>query len=414
VTEHQAPARPGAAADVARARLAISGIYLVVGLMLGTWFARLPDLRVQLGLSYSELGSALLAQMIGVIVAMQLAEPLFTRFGGARVVRLGAVIVPWFLPLLAVVHGAGAATGGLFAWGLAAGALDVGMNAGGVRTERLARRPILNGLHAVWGAGALAGALLTALAVRADLAPRAQFLIVAVALSAIAAASGRHLLADDPAQVPPAGAAIKHRGTRSGLAGQLRDGWTAAVIVLGVLGAAEAIAETSVSSWCGIFLTGQRAAPASLAPLGYTAFIAAETGTRLIGDRLHRRWGPVLLVRIALAVTVAGLVAVIVTPSPLLDIAGFAVQGCGIAVLAPIITGAAGHGGAREGTAASLAIARFSTFYYAGAMAGPALTGWLAQELGLAAAFGLLIAPLAVIGVLAAAVKPAGAMRDPT
>jgi len=377
--------------------------------MLGTWFARLPEVRVQLGLSYGELGAALLAQMIGVIIAMQLAESLFIRFGSARVVRAGAMFVPWFLPLLALSHGPAEATGGLFAWGLAAGVLDVGMNAAGVRTEKLARRPILNSLHAVWGAGALLGSLLTAFAVRSGLAPRPHFLIIALALSALAAVSGRYLLSDDQ-QAPEA--ASPHGRAMTRLVSYLRGGWTLPVIVLGMLGAAEAIAETSVSSWCGIFLTGQRAAPASLASLGYTAFIAAETGTRLAGDWLHQRLGPVLLVRISVAVTVAGLIAVIAVPSPWLDIPGFAVQGCGIAVLAPIITGAAGHG-ARDGSAASLAIARFSTLYYAGAMAGPALTGWLAQELGLATAFGLLILPLALIALLAAAVTPAGAMRDP-
>ena len=91
MTEHRPTARAVSGPDVGRARVGISGIYLVVGLMLGTWFARLPELRIQLGLSYSELGAALLAQMIGVIVAMQLAEPLFTRFGGARVVRADVI-----------------------------------------------------------------------------------------------------------------------------------------------------------------------------------------------------------------------------------------------------------------------------------------------------------------------------------
>jgi hypothetical protein len=184
------------------------------------------------------------------------------------------------------------------------------------------------------------------------------------------------------------------------------------VIVLGLLGAAAELTETSVSNWCGIFLAGQRAAPASLCSLGYTAFIGAVTLTRLAGDRLNRRWGPAPLVRSGVAVTVAGLVTVLAGRDVPLDIAGFAIQGCGIAVLIPIITSAAGHGGGSGGSAESLAIARFSTLYYAGAMAGPALTGWLAEVLGLSTALGLLIVPLALIGSLAVAVAPA-AMRPP-
>lgn len=405
VTERRPGAGQAALPDVRRPRLAISGIFLLVGLMLGTWFARLPELRVQLGLSYGQLGAALLAQMVGVIIAMQLSEPVFARFGGVLAVRCAAMITPWFLPLLAWVHGSAAATAGLLAWGLIAGVLDVGMNTQAVRTERLAERPILSGLHAVWGVGALAGSLLTALAVRGGLTPRAQFLLIAVALSVLAAVSGTYLMTDQPPQPSRAARAAP------GLSAFLRGGWTRAVIVLGVLGAAAGLTETSISNWCGIFLAGQRGAPVSLSSLGYTAFIGAETLTRLAGDRLRWRWGPVPLVRSSVAVTVAGLVAVLAGRDVSLDIAGFAIQGCGIAVLIPIITSAAGHGGTSGGSGESLAIARFSTLYYAGVMAGPALTGWLADALGLSAAFGLLIAPLALIGSLAVAVAPA-AMRS--
>ncbi len=406
VAERRPAAGQAAPPDIRRPRVAISGIFLLAGLMFGTWFARLPQLRIQLGLSYGELGVALLAQMVGVVIAMQFAEPLFARFGGVLAVRCTAMIVPWFLPLLAWVHGPAEAVAGLLAWGLIAGVLDVGMNAQAVRTERLAERPILSGLHAVWGVGALAGSLLTALAVGAGLTPGAQFLLIAVALSVLAAASGSYLVAGQSARPP-----LAARAAAPGLSAFLR-GWTRAVIVLGILGAAAEITETSVSSWCGIFLTGQRGAPVSLSSFGYTAFIGAVTLTRLAGDRLHRRWGPVLLVRSGVTVTVAGLVAVLAGREVPLDIAGFAIQGCGIAVLIPIITSAAGHGGASAGSAESLAIARFSTLYYAGAMAGPALTGWLAEALGLPTALGLLIVPLALIGSLAVAVAPA-AMRLP-
>ena len=397
--------------QIRRLRLAISGIYLMAGLMLGSWFTRLPELRIQLGLSYGELGAVLLAQTIGLIIAIQLAEPLFARFGHRLIVRIVATIVPWFLPLMAAIHGLLPVTAAMLGWGLTAGVIDVGMNALGVRTERVARRPILNSLHATWGGGALAGSLVTIIAVHAGLGPFTHFLFLAIALTGFALVIGGQLLPDS-ADADGASAADP-RGERARFS--LRGGWTRAVVVLGILGAAAALCETSVSSWCGIFLTQQRAAAIGVASLGYPAFIVAETATRMVGDRLHLRFGAVALVRGCLAVTTIGLLTVIAVPSTWVDIAGFALQGCGIAVLIPIITGAAGHGGATNGSASAtrVAIARYSTLYYAGAMAGPAVVGWLAQFFGVGTALALLLVPMVFVAILAKATAPASLINEP-
>lgn len=388
-----------------RPRLAVSGVFLLVGIMLGTWFARLPAVRDGLGVSYGEFGVILVAQTVGVIVAMQVAGRLTARFGTRAVIRVTSLTVPWFLPLAALMPNAPSAGTAMLGWGLVAGLLDVGMTAQGVRLEQIARRPILNSLHAVWGAGALIGSLTTIVAERSGVSVSTHFLIVACGLTLIALAAGRDLLPETSAMHPP-----RRRASVS----WLRTGWTRSVVVLGVLGAAASLCETAVSSWCGIFLQEQRGAPAGLASLGYTAFVLAETAARTVGDRVHRRWGAVTLVRAAMALTVLGVVLAVAVPSAWLGIIGFAMQGCGIAVLVPIISGAVGHGANDGGSssATSLAIARFSTLYYIGVVAGPSLIGWMAQAFGIGTALGLIVIPLAAIGILARTTAPASGMND--
>ena len=173
-------------------------------------------------------------------------------------------------------------------------------------------------------------------------------------------------------------------------------------MVLGCLGGAAALCEGAVSSWCGIFLQEHRGAAASVASLGYTTFIVAQTSTRMIGDRLHHRLGAVDLVRASMAVSICGVVLAMALPQPWVGIAGFGLLGCGLAVLIPIIAGAVGHGSAGDGSSAatSLAIARYSTLHYTGVVAGPAIVGWLGQRLGISTALWLLLLPLAGIGLL--------------
>jgi MFS family permease len=97
------------------------------------------------------------------------------------------------------------------------------------------------------------------------------------------------------------------------------------------------------------------------------------------------------------------LVAVL-SPDPWFGLAGFALQGCGLAVVIPLIAGAVGHGG---GGNTSVAIARFSTLHQAGVLAGPALFGRLAQTSGVSTALALLVLPVVLIAVFAKATATA-------
>ncbi|WP_291412188.1 MFS transporter [Actinophytocola sp.] len=384
-----------------RHRAAISVIFLLVGIMLGTWFTRIPQLRTDLGLDYGSLGVVLLAQTVGVIIAMQVAGHLATHLDSRSVIRSTAPLLPWFLPLVAMMPGAVPAGLGMLGWGMVAGLLDVAMNAQGVELERIGRRPVLSSLHAVWGVGALLGSLGTVVAGRAGWSLGTHFVVVAIALTTLAVAGGRHLHA-----TVNGGAPDTRQRTRMGIFA----GWTRAIVVLGALGAAVALCEGAVSSWSGVFLRDQRGAATNIASLAYFAFIVAQTGTRMVGDRVLRRFGAVALVRLSMVVTAAGVLLAVSIPNAWSGIAGFAMQGCGLAVAIPIIASAVGHGST---SSTSLAIARYSTLHQAGVLAGPPLLGWLAQAFGVGTALTLLVVPLGIIAVLAVATAPATSRPHP-
>jgi MFS family permease len=387
------------------ARPAAAGIFLMIGIMLGTWFARIPQLRVHLDLSYSQLGTVLLAQMVGVTVAMQVAGHVAGRMGSRAVIRRTAFLVPWFLPLMTVLPNAQAAIAGMLVWGLVAGVLDIAMNTHGVEVERAARRPVLNSLHAAWAVGALLGAASATLVVRLGVSLPLHYAALAAGLSGLAVLCGAYLLAPPPAE-PRAGSAGRSR-TR------IWSGWSRPVVVLGGMGAAVAFCEGAVSSWSGVFLQEQWDAPASLASLAYTAFAVAQALTRMVGDRLHNRIGAVPLVRASVVVSLVGVTCAAAVPSVWLSVAGFALVGCGLAVLGPLIAGAVGHGGSADGSAAgtSLALARYSTVHYAGLVAGPPIVGWLAEAAGIGTMLWLLLLPMVLVGGLAAATAPASRAR---
>ena len=145
------------ASNLTGARLSVLFIFLVHGLVFSTWVSRIPAVQSNLGLSSSRLGFALLGVAAGSIVSMPVAGWLVSRFGSRPVTAMSSL---WFALALAPPAFANSAfTLGLALalLGLAAGAMDVSMNAQGVVVERLAQRPMMSGFHAAFSVGGMMG-----------------------------------------------------------------------------------------------------------------------------------------------------------------------------------------------------------------------------------------------------------------
>jgi MFS family permease len=134
-----------------RARLASQVVFFTVGLLVGGWFSRMAQFKAELALTYSQLGSVLLAQAVGLLVSMQVAGVATARFGSKPVTRLFAFLAPWLYVLLVVAPGLWPAIAVMFVAGFVAGVLDVAMNAQGVEIQQAMGRPVLHSMHAAWG-----------------------------------------------------------------------------------------------------------------------------------------------------------------------------------------------------------------------------------------------------------------------
>jgi MFS family permease len=114
---------------------------------------------------------------------------------------------------------------------------------------------------------------------------------------------------------------------------------------------------------------------------------------RLVGDRAVDRVGRRAVVRLGGVTAVAGyLLTVFVHPLPLL-LAGWALVGLGVGLVAPQVYAVAGHvGGGRM-------LATVVTFGYAAFLVGPAIIGQLVQHFGIQHA---MVLPLVLAGCLVA------------
>ncbi|MFB9680768.1 MFS transporter [Streptosporangium vulgare] len=374
----------------AGARKAVGYFFVLLGIVSGTWAARIPAVKHTLHLSDGQLSYGLLAVAIGLLTGMRFAGHLTDRLGSARLTTPAAittalaVIPPGYATTLPALIAA------LFLFGLTNAFLDVSMNAHGVEVERAYRRPIMSSFHGMFSLGCFTGAGIGALFAALDLSAATTLTAVGLPLALISLYAGRHLL---PATPPPATPAPPRR----------RAPWTAWIILMGVVSFAGLVGEGAANDWTAVYLFQNLGAPQAVAAAGFAAFSIAMTAGRFTADRLAQRLGPVRLVRHSGLVAALGLGAALLSGQIPVAIAGFALFGLGLAPIVPQVFSAAGnHDPARAGQA----IAQVATVGYAGLVAGPAIIGGAAELVGLPAALGIPALLAAFMAASAGALRP--------
>ncbi|XXX82382.1 MFS transporter [Sorangium sp. So ce134] len=376
--------------DVARARRAVSVMFVANGIAFASWAARVPAVRERLGLRDSALGLALLGIAFGAMLAFRAAGPLIARFGSRRVTRVSAVLLCAALPLPALAPSFAGLVVALLLLGASNGLMDVAMNAQAVEVERRHGRPILASFHGMFSLGGLIGATLGALAADRALSPAAHLFAVAAVLAAAVSAAGGALSADarpEASAAAAAGAPAAGRSTR--------------LLLLGLIAFCSSIGEGAMANWSAVYLRDELHTTASVAATGYAVFSLAMLLGRFSGDRLTQRFGAERLVRAAGLLVAGGLGAALLVNLPIALLLGFGCVGAGLSVVVPLVFRA---GASAPGVAPGRALATLATMSYGGFLVGPPAIGLVADQLTLRGGLVVVVALVLVIVVLASAV----------
>jgi HAD superfamily hydrolase (TIGR01509 family) len=370
------------------ARAAITLVFFADGLLIGSWAARIPAVQRQTELTSGKLGIALFAMSLGALLAMPTAGRLSERIG-SRPVTLAALLGGGVALLLTAVAGGLTGLGAaLFLFGAGFGAVNVAANAQGIALERLSERSILSSFHAAFSFGGLAGAGLGAIAAAAGIDPVEHFGAIAAAIALSALVAGGRLLppeADDREPTP-----ILARPQRS-------------LLVLGAAAFFTLMAEGAAADWSAVYLSDSLGAGAAAAALGYTAFSLAMAASRVFGDRLNTRLGPVALARGGALLAASALTLALVSGSTVVALAGFAAMGAGLGVVVPVLFRAAGS---TPGVSAAAGVAAVSTIGWFGFLAGPPAIGVTADAIGLRSSLAIVVVATLALALLAGSANP--------
>lgn len=383
-------------APLRTAALATAAVFFASGAAFATWVSRLPTTRDRLGASVAALGLALLMPGLGSLATMPLTGRVCDRIGSRKVVAVTALPACAVLVLLALLPSVPATGAALLVWGMLYGAWDVAMNVHGSAVERAAGRAWMPRYHACWSVGGIAGAGLGAVAAKLGVGVAAHF-TVAAAVLALGLVVALRLFLDERALALVAPVAPVER-----VPGEARGRlFSRRLLLVGIVTLCSTCIEGAAADWLAIFLADERAASASAAAGGYTAFAAAMAIARFAGTPITERLGRAGVVRLAGVVTGTGVAVTLAAPGVLGAYAGALLWGAGVALVFPAAMSAGGEvpGRSAEG------IAAVSTIGYGGFLLGPPFIGLVAQHSGLGRALLLLLALAAGIVALAPATR---------
>lgn len=378
------------------AHRAAAALFLVSGLSFGGFVVRSAALKAEHGLDDRAYGLTSVLFGAVAITTMQALGRLLRRVGPEAVARVAVVTLPLAVALLGAVPGTAAYVAAIAVVAAANGALDVSMNATAVRAEQRIGRPILSGCHAAWSIGITVATVAGTAGLAAGVPTAAHLAVAACVAVPVALATGRRLPRAVEVEGPQVATAPTTDAPPSGTAGaqpartvsSARSTWSPTFARVAVVGVVLMVAEGAALAWGAVLLHEQRGASLAVAAAATTAFTAAQTLGRLVGDRLRSAWSDARLFRRGALVGACGLALGALVPDPVAAVAGFALLGLGSATLVPIAYAETGRLDPSGRSAA-----RLSVFVYAGVLAGPAAIGLVAAGAGLTAAVAL-VAPL--------------------
>ena len=346
----------------------IGFVFIVNSMIFSTWAVRIPDLKAYLDISDGQLGLALLASPLGVVLFAPVTTLCINKLGAGRTTIMAAFAMSSSIVVLGLPQSYMQLWSALFYFGVCNGLLDISMNAVASAIEKKQSRIIMSTTHGFWSLGAMCFSLLAGIVADQGI----DYLHHFCAISLLAIVSILVLRKNIQPIVDHQESNFKWVWPGKHLALLI----AVAFIVF--------LCEGVVLDWNSVFYKDILNAPVAQIGFGFAAFSAAMAVARFSGDALIEKYSLKKILITASIICIAGLWLYALGISIWICTLSMLVCGLGFSVLIPILFREAGRS---EFVAPSLGLALVSTLGYMGFLAGPALIGFVSEGFGLQMGF---------------------------
>lgn len=355
-----------------RVRFATALFFFGMGFCFATWASRIPDLKLTLNLSESDLGTILFALPIGQLLAMPLSGKVVSKYGSRKIAILGLLSYAFFLTLLGLPTQSWQLGLGLFLFGFFGNFCNIAVNTLGVYTQQLFEKPIMGSFHGSWSLAGFSGALLALIMLYFNLSPFQHFVTVLGIIILLVLFNYNYLVKTSVKKV-------EEKEKVSFFKVQDKS-----LIWLGVISFCCMASEGIMFDWSGVYFKEIVKAPGSLVVLGYTSFMVTMAIGRFLSDVLVGKFGPRKVLIVSGFVISAGLYMAVLFPNLIACTLAFMLVGFGVSNVIPIVFNAAGNS---KTVPTSIALTIVSSISFMGFLIGPPVIGYIAEMTSLQYSF---------------------------
>lgn len=357
--------------------------FAVFGAFWGSWAVAAIDVERFLRVSHAGLGSVLAIAVVGGTIANAIGGTLAERHGTRA--ALSSCLLAWAVTLavLSLVHPRAAFIAVFVVSVAIGGGVDVVMNVAASAAMVDAPGRLLR-FHALFNAGAVTGAAVTALLTHSDVSWRVVWAGIAVVALGLAFVVSRTDL--------PAGEPGEHVSIRDGLAALSRAG----LLRLAFVFALAALVEGGIDTWGVLFLRSRLAIGVLAGAAAYVVGQSLATTARASAGGLARGMHSGRGASAGALLAGAGLLTEALSTVPVVAGIGLAAAAVGISMCWPLFLAEATAGEERP----ALLVGGITAAGYVGFVAGPPVVGWVSSAWGLRVGLVLLAAAALACGLL--------------
>ena len=355
-----------------KTRVAVTVAFIINGSVLGSFYARIADIKSQLQITNSALGIALLFVAIGVLIGLGFSGRQSAKRGSAPVVIASTYAIGLAVLIVGVTNSLITLCIALIVFGACLSTQDVAMNSHAIVLEHEADKRYMSTFHAMFSIGTLSGGIIGGVFSQNQISVFSQSLILAIVIVVTNFFVRNSFLPASSDQHPP----TKKKNIRR----------PKIFLVVGLLGLCAALSEGSAGDWGAVLARDTFDATPFISTLPYICFSAAMVIGRLMGDRLAAKFGPMKLIIGGGLIAGIGLASGLIVGGVGGVIFGWLAIGIGFSTVIPMLFSQAGEiakSRPQLDFAPSEAVATVSGIAYFGFLAGPPLLGFLGDLIGL-------------------------------
>jgi len=361
-----------------------SWVFASINILTGTWVLYLPHIKTKFSLNDGEIGMALFAMAIGLLISIPFVPFINRKIGVGRSTKIGILLyaLSFNLPLIAPSYIV--LCGCLLLTGALSGFTDVSMNALVSTIEKRDVQHFMSAAHGFFSLGGFIGAGIGSILISLLGNPVLHMLLISIFILFSNWYYSKYyvsIVEEKVEEVENNESKLKNIRPLMGLS-------VVAFIIM--------FNEGAVEHWSNLFLFDVVHLQESQAGYGFIAFSLFMTLGRFLGDGISKKIGAFNIINGGIVIAFVGYLF-IVSANLYLSIMGFGILGLGLSVVIPEIFRLAGK---TKGVASSVGISLVSGIGFSGFLIGPVLLGFISKESSLTMSFTFLALSIIIAFVL--------------